>query len=417
MTAMEDREDLSLRLLLNCRNCLYSLFPFLDGAFASLPYRINEDTKTLGTDGERLLYCPDYLIRIFGEGPEKLKRSYLHILLHCLYLHPFRGKNRDSRLWNLACDMAVEQVIARENRPQLQIRTDPIKEQCLDLLGKIPLSADQIYGKLENRELPFGTEEMEAAFWMDDHSLWQQVSPEGEGIWRQVISYISRNGRGGKRPGTRAGDRSETLDSLQKGLQDYRKYLRQFAVCREEMELDMDGFDYIYYSLGMERLGNVPLIEPPETREGYKLQQLVIAIDTSGSCSLEVVRNFLSETYGILSQRENFFRKMEVYLIQCDCLIQSVAVIHSREEWINYSRSITIEGRGGTDFTPVFQYVDDLRSRGKLRDLKALLYFTDGDGYYPRKKPDYETAFVFLKANEFMEMVPNWARKLVSAGQ
>ena len=139
----------------------------------------------------------------------------------------------------------------------------------------------------------------------------------------------------------------------------------------------------------------------------------MIAIDTSGSCSKETVRNFLRETYSILSDRENYFHKMEVYLIQCDCMVQSVAVIRSPEEWVNYSRAITIEGRGGTDFTPVFRYVDDLRSRGKLGDLKALLYFTDGDGCYPREKPGYETAFVFLKPSEFLGAVPGWAEKIL----
>ena len=32
----------------------------------------------------------------------------------------------------------------------------------------------------------------------------------------------------------------------------------------------------------------------------------------------------------------------------------------------------------------------------EIQNLKGLLYFTDGDGIFPRKKPAYETAFVFL---------------------
>ena len=180
------------------------------------------------------------------------------------------------------------------------------------------------------------------------------------------------------------------------------------------MELDLEGFDPIYYRVGMDLYGNTPLLEPPETREGYKNRQLVIAIDTSGSCDRETVRRFLEETYAILSDRENFFRTMEVWLIQCDCLVQSVAVIHSREQWKNYARSITVEGRGGTDFTPVFQYVDRQRSLGRLRDLGALLYFTDGDGCYPREKPDYETAFVFIERTDLMDQVPAWARRLLA---
>lgn len=143
------------------------------------------------------------------------------------------------------------------------------------------------------------------------------------------------------------------------------------------------------------------------------MEELVIAIDTSGSCSSETVQQFLAETYSILSNRENFFHKMKVYIIQCDCCIQDVVVIHSEEEWKNYSRNIRIQGRGGTDFRPVFAYVQEQRQKKELKDLKALIYFTDGDGIYPRSAPEYRCAFVFLEQTQKMDLVPPWAVKLL----
>lgn len=62
---------------------------------------------------------------------------------------------------------------------------------------------------------------------------------------------------------------------------------------------------------------------------------------------------------------------------------------------------------------PVFTYIKKEREKKKLKNLKVLIYFTDGDGIYPGQKPDYETAFVFVKKNENMKYVPNWAYKLV----
>ena len=50
------------------------------------------------------------------------------------------------------------------------------------------------------------------------------------------------------------------------------------------MELDLDSFDPVAYHYGLMYYGNFPFIEPPETREGNRLEELVIAIDTSGSC-------------------------------------------------------------------------------------------------------------------------------------
>lgn len=91
---------------------------------------------------------------------------------------------------------------------------------------------------------------------------------------------------------------------------------------------------------------------------------------------------------------------MKVYIVQCDCFIQKVDVIHSEEEWKEYIRNVKIQGRGGTDFRPVFELIRQEKERKELKNLRALIYFTDGDGIYPGQKPDYETAFVFLKRTD-----------------
>lgn len=66
------------------------------------------------------------------------------------------------------------------------------------------------------------------------------------------------------------------------------------------------------------------------------MEELVIAIDTSGSCSAATVRRFMEETYGILSDHENFFRKMNLYIIQCDSFIQDVIHVTCEDDWKNY---------------------------------------------------------------------------------
>ena len=70
-----------------------------------------------------------------------------------------------------------------------------------------------------------------------------------------------------------------------------------------------------------------------------------------------------------------------------------------------------MQGKGTTDFRPAFEYVEALRSRGELKHLGGLLYFTDGKGIYPTKKPSYPTAFLFLDEYE-EERVPVWAMRL-----
>ena len=183
-------------------------------------------------------------------------------------------------------------------------------------------------------------------------------------------------------------------------------------VSGEEVEMDLDSFDYITYWYSREHYEGVVLLEPLEYKEIHRMREMVIAIDTSGSCSGRVVQQFLEETYRILSERENFFRKMEVHLIQCDSMIQEHAVIRSEEEFLDYMEHVTVKGLGGTDFRPVFDLVDRLIREKELRDLGGLLYFTDGDGVYPSKPPSYDTAFVFLNDAHEKHRIPDWGLRL-----
>ena len=198
---------------------------------------------------------------------------------------------------------------------------------------------------------------------------------------------------------------------------DYRQFLKKFAVLKEEIQIDEDSFDYIYYTYGMDHYGNMPLIEPLESKEVFRIEEFVIAVDTSMSCSGELVRHFLEETYGILSESESFFRKINIHIIQCDDQVRSDAVITNVQQMEDYMRDFTIKGKGGTDFRPVFEYVGSLCARGEFTRLKGLLYFTDGKGIYPVKAPVYDTAFIFIEDtfnNSYQDMaVPSWAIKLV----
>lgn len=413
------RTQLCQQILQNCRNELYSYFPYLDGAFASVSYEADPQVYAMGTDGNFFYYNVSFLMKQYVQNASSVRRGYLHMLLHCLYLHLFLEKDLDRQKWNLACDIAVEQIIEKEHLSALCLPENPVREQVFRILGDRSLAAQEIYKMLETNAFSFTQEELEAAFLFDDHSLWDAVTQEEHraGLrkkWEKVLSYTGRNKNvQSRRRGTRKGTDQEAVDEIPKSRYDYRRFLKQFSVPREEVELDTESFDYVFYCYGMEHYGNMPLIEPLEYKEVNRLEELVIAIDTSSSCSKEVVQQFLAETYEILSQRENFFRKMKVYIIQCDSFIQDVAIIHSEEEWKEYSKEITIQGRGGTDFCPVFQYIEEQKKAKEIKRLKALIYFTDGDGLYPQEKPDYETAFVFLKKTDKMDLVPHWATKLL----
>jgi predicted metal-dependent peptidase len=157
----------------------------------------------------------------------------------------------------------------------------------------------------------------------------------------------------------------------------------------------------------------MPLIEPLEYREDSRIRDFVIAIDTSGSVAGDEVQSFLRKTYGILNQQGSFFKEINVHVIQCDAEIQSDTVITCTEDFDRYLETMEIRGLGGTDFRPVFEYVDRLAKDGAFSDLKGLIYFTDGLGVYPLSKPAYKTAFVFVESGYNVPEVPVWAMKVV----
>ena len=194
---------------------------------------------------------------------------------------------------------------------------------------------------------------------------------------------------------------------------DFRDFLEKLTVLREVTHVDPDSFDYGYYNYGMEVYGNMPLIEENEFREERRIADLVIAIDTSASTEQGQVQRFLDETAAILRRRTNFFQRIRVHLILCDDRVQEDIVLTKPEEIEDYAAHFEMKGGYGTDFRPVFQYVEQLRAEGVLPELRGLMYFTDGHGPYPTKPTDYQTAFVFDPwADIDDQAAPDWALKL-----
>lgn len=247
-------------------------------------------------------------------------------------------------------------------------------------------------------------EEREAKQKRDELSKeWEDISKRTE----QEIEHSSKEKQ------EEQGSLAWFLRLEQKKYTDFRDFLRRLSVDREEMEVDLDSFDYGYYYYGLEQYGNMPLIEENEYREGRKLQELVIAIDTSHSTKGEMVKGFLEETAGILKQKDAFFQKVKVHILECDDELRKDICLENVEDLEQYSKNFTVKGGYGTDFRPVFRYVSDLQKRGELKNLKGLMYFTDGKGRYPKEAPPYVTAFVFPKGEDIDDdNVPFWAMKL-----
>ena len=106
--------------------------------------------------------------------------------------------------------------------------------------------------------------------------------------WKRIRGQTGLpSGQGRRKRGTAAGSESRALEPGRRKVYDYRRFLKRYAVFREEMQLDPDSFDYLPYTYSREHYDKLVLLEPLETTEVHRLEELVIAIDTSGSCSRE----------------------------------------------------------------------------------------------------------------------------------
>ncbi|MCD8354036.1 MAG: VWA-like domain-containing protein [Clostridiales bacterium] len=437
----ERLERLGSAILSASRNELYFSMRFLDIALSGLDYRMNLNTVTVGTDGISILFNPTYLQRVYRDDLVELNRVYLHMILHCMFRHELNREGRDEDLWTVACDIAVESILDGIENRSIQLSVSTFREETYDWLSEeCPvLTAEAIYRALERRQVQYlDILRLKQEFLRDDHQFWQDDDPgqdesqqqedsdspdsraqqerrrEVEAKWKRIDEKTQTNLE------TFFAGHGDEMGGLLKSIQienreryDYRAFLRRFVTLREEVKTDPDSFDYAFYSYGLELYGNIPLIEPLEYRESRKIRDFVIVIDTSDSCSDGIIERFLSETRAILNQESAFFREMNLHIIQSDAGVQMDTVLHSPEEFDRFSKNFTVKGYGGTDFRPAFDYVANLQAQGQLTELKGLLYFTDGFGTYPQKKPPYDTAFVFFREEYTDAQVPPWAMKVV----
>lgn len=497
-TAME----LAKEILNLSRHTLFIHLRFMEAAFVKIVPDHDIDTLTMATDGTYLYYNSAHICRQFRRAKEIPVRDYLHVILHCVFRHIFVSKKIDAKVWDLACDIAVENLINKLNLKCVSCERQTRQAWLLkELEEKLPkLSAEWIYKYFMEENLSDeDMEQLRKNFMADEHFIWyhpnildqkhgdkekeeedageqededtgNKIDPEeadadtslpegeeGEDADRtdELLATIESEDGGGqggegegdsdrneKKPalkpetlkqewrdiaeriqmdletfsnsyGEGAGEMQQQLRQINKETYDYADFLKHFAVLGENIEINDDEFDYIFYTYGMKLYDRMPLVEPLEYKEVKKIREFVIAIDTSESVSGEIVQKFVTKTWNILKQTENFFRKINIHIIQCGARVEEDVRISSQEEFDEYIRHMVLKGFGGTDFRPVFTKIEELKRQHEFVNLKGMIYFTDGYGAFPNQAPSFDAAFVFLDQGYDLPQVPPWVIRML----
>lgn len=433
-------EKIAAEILQMSKNKLLVNLRFMDMALNQ--FRIfpkPEATPFTASDGNVYLYDPEHILKAYMLDENLPIRNFLHTVLHCVFKHFFVGTLVDQKMWDLACDIAVESTINDLELNYLNISKAKEQIQFFNLFKKKvqTITAEKIYSYFLDEKLSGDlVERLSLLFKGDDHVLWYlteeqkkklglSVGPADHAVllgermlfllnWTDIALRMQTElEMFVKIRGTEAGLLTQNLREVNRERYDYTEFLKKFAVRGEVMKLDPDEFDYNFYTYGLQLYGNMPLIEPLEYREVKRIREFVIAIDTSGSTSGELVQTFVQKTYNILKSTESFFTRINLHIIQCDTVIQEDVKITTQAEFDDYLKRMKLHGLGGTDFRPVFGYVNAMVDNGEFENLKGLIYFTDGYGVFPQKKPPYDTAFVFIEESYNNYDVPSWAMKLV----
>ena len=423
------------KILGTVRNELQVSMRFMAPALSSLGFVMDLSTKTAGTDASFIRFNPSYLFQVFLDRPYRLDRLYMHMLVHCLFRHMFSmNEFPDRELFHLAADIAAESVIDSMDYPVIRVTPSDYREEWYRKLREETglLTLPKVYRYFAQRPRDYREEaRLSREFLCDDHSFWDRLDhkdpekPENDSRnrllreknrieWEKNAKKIQTELEArGKERSEEQGDLEWILSFENKKRTDYREFLQQFTVVREEARIDLDSFDYGFYNYGMELYGNLPLIEENEYREAKKIEELVIAIDTSASCKETQVQKFLNGTAGILETGESFFHHVSVYIVECDEKIQNYVHLDRISDLRQYAAAFHVHGGGGTDFRPVFRWTQEMQKKGALKDLRGLLYFTDGYGVWPEEPTRYETAFIFSGEEETNDdAAPDWAMKL-----
>lgn len=430
-----EESEKCLDRMMVARTALVLRFPFF-GILACklIPVEQNTWCQTLAVDGRHLYYNVKFIMgvtdpeerkqkeelilkKLPDTTPEQMKQyldgltdknllaAICHEILHCAYNHFLRRGSRDPQLFNKAADYAINQMLVRDNIGEIQSSWlfDPKYDG---------MNAEEIYNLLQEEQQQNGGQSSGGDTFDQHGGADDSQSGQKRGKAGDIIS--GNSGGGGDEdgdeedgPGTSKEDMEKYMDDFQSTMMnasgagstpaeiermvnklrnpriDWRSKLhRTLRSCIKNDLTFMNPNRRSWSMMGMygSSYGSpiFPGLKPDEEID------ICVAIDTSGSIGEQMLRDFLSEVYGITKQ----FTQFKIRLL---CFDTSV---HNPQDYdpsnVQKLLEYDIRGGGGTIFEAVWEHMKEENYKPA-----QLVMFTDGMPCNTWGDPDYcKTLFV-----------------------
>ena len=290
-----------------------------------------------------------------------------HEVLHIIYEHMNVNKEVERTVYNIACDIAINQMIQNLPKGCLSPEKFGLPEdknstwyytELMKKAKKQPKdgSGSGNKGGAEDEDKKGAGNDGGT---IDDHNQWGQMSESDKEVVRQTIEQTVKD------QGTIPSKIEEQIKKLLK-----RPSIPWHMVLRHYLTSSVRAFTKASWKRPNRKMGEAAKGKIPD-----RIAKIVVAIDTSGSIAQDEFTKFMSELYGI---QKNY--PSDITIIQCDAEVQVVDKLKKGQTY-----KTNMKGRGGTSFIPVFDYIRENRLNPDV-----LVYLTDGYGDFP-KQPRYST--------------------------
>lgn len=364
------------QLLLKAKSLLTVKYPYFGMLASRLNVEPSEDISGYASNGKRFIYNVAFLER---RSVEEVMFILTNAVMHHVLAHQQRKLNRRGRLWQLATDYAINNLLSKSG---LMIPQGANYNKEYELMY-----AEEIYDAIKN-DLNLGERD---AFGESRDSAPQSAMMEQEaddsGEFANTLGIA---------------DEMEAADESQ--WQYAASIAQEVAGRKGAMPLglerlgkkvkaaDVDWRFELYNAVNRHMRNNYAFMPPNKKHihRGIALPSLTsdtlslcVAVDTSGSIDDALLGAFMEEFKTIMQN----FPSVKIELIIAD------AKVHAHHTFISGDKmDFPLKGGGGTDYRPTFDYVE-----ANLPMTTMLLYFTDGEGSYPRIPPNYEVLWALSR--------------------